>query len=438
MGTYVIKMPDVGEGIAEAELVEWSVKPGDLVREDEVVASVMTDKATVEIPSSVSGTVKWLGGEVGDQIAIGADLLHVEVEGEGNYSGPAKMPDEAMDSSGEEATPHKAEHGTVAEPEPKARATGQTSGKEDLSRPSPALNKPTRNAAGRPIASPSVRRQAREAGIDLRQVRGSGPAGRITHADLDGHSGGTTSTGDGRASRRKTTIEDIKVTGLRRRIAERMAEANARIPHITIVEKVDVTALEELRAQLNRDHAEQRGKLTVLPFIMRAIVQAVAKQHGLNAHYLDDEGLLRQFAAVHIGIATQTPNGLMVPVVRHAEAAGLWDAAAEISRLAEAARDGSASREELTGSTISISSLGPLGALSTTPIINLPEVAIVGVNKIAVRPVWLNGEFEPRQVMNISCSFDHRVIDGWDAAVFVQKLKSLLESPAVMFVEDQG
>ena len=266
-------------------------------------------------------------------------------------------------------------------------------------------------------------------------MTGSGPAGRITHADLDDYTASPEPEGAASEYMRETSMEDIKVTGLRRKIAERMDAANRHIPHITIVEEVDVTALEDLRQRLNGEHAERRGKLTVLPFIMRAIVRAVSEQPALNAHFLDEDNIIRRFGAVHIGIATQTPNGLMVPVVRHAEAMGLWEAAAEIGRLAEASRSGSATREELSGSTISISSLGPLGALATTPIINRPEVAIVGINKIATRPLWLDGEFKPRQVMNISCSFDHRVIDGWDAAVFVQKLKALLEAPAVMFVE---
>ena len=295
---------------------------------------------------------------------------------------------------------------------------------------------PSRDAYGRPIASPAVRKRARDAGIDLRRIAGSGPAGRITHADLDDYTASLEPEGTGSFYTPVEGAEDIKVTGLRRRIAERMDAANRHIPHITIVEEVDVTELEDLRQRLNGDHAESRGKLTVLPFIMRAIVRAVSEQPAFNAHFLDEQSIIRRFDAVHIGIATQTPNGLMVPVVRNAEAMVLWEAAREIGRLAEASRGGSATRDELSGSTISITSLGPLGALATTPIINRPEVAIVGINKIATRPLWLDGEFKPRQGMNISCSFDHRVIDGWDAAVFVQKLKALLEAPAAMCGEE--
>lgn len=442
MGTHVIKMPDVGEGVAEAELVEWQVKPGDLVREDDIVAAVMTDKATVEIPTGVSGKVIRLAGEVGDQIAVGAELLQIEIEGEGNYTGepgsgtgsdqPHGADDAAMDAPA--VNGHSSERNdkpNVAGPEPAASGAG---GQGRTAATDRVLSGP-HVANGRPVAAPSVRRRAREMGIDLRRVPGSGPAGRIVHGDLDDYAEGRVAPPPSSGLRRKTSVEDIKILGLRRKIAERMAEAKRHIPHITIIEEVDVSALEELRQRLNKDHAATRGKLTVLPFIMRAIVRAVAEQPAFNAHFLDDENLVRQFGAVDIGIATQTASGLMVPVVRHAEALGLWDAAAEIVRLAEAARDGTAQRDELSGSTISISSLGPLGALATTPIINRPEVAIVGINKMTRRPVWIDGEFEPRQMMNISCSFDHRVIDGWDAAVFVQRLKVLLEGPAVMFVE---
>ncbi|MAS05428.1 MAG: branched-chain alpha-keto acid dehydrogenase subunit E2 [Ahrensia sp.] len=433
MGTFVIKMPDVGEGVAEAELVEWSVKPGDLIREDDIVAAVMTDKATVEIPAPVSGTVTWLAGEIGDQIAVGAELMHMDVEGAGNRPVAAAVPLREAAGVAEEPQPASgpASPQTPAAPQkdPPKSALAPHNGDR------PRAVAPSRDAYGRPIASPAVRKRARDAGIDLRRVTGSGPAGRITHADLDDYTASPEPEGAASEYMRETSMEDIKVTGLRRKIAERMDAANRHIPHITIVEEVDVTALEDLRQRLNGEHAERRGKLTVLPFIMRAIVRAVSEQPALNAHFLDEDNIIRRFGAVHIGIATQTPNGLMVPVVRHAEAMGLWEAAAEIGRLAEASRSGSATREELSGSTISISSLGPLGALATTPIINRPEVAIVGINKIAIRPLWLDGEFKPRQVMNISCSFDHRVIDGWDAAVFVQKLKALLEAPAVMFVE---
>lgn len=433
MSTYVIKMPDVGEGIAEAELVEWTVKPGDFVKEDDVIAAVMTDKATVEIPSSVSGTVKWLGGDIGERISIGGELIHLEVDGPGNHTAP-----EIVDATDEPAPVHQLGAGDASfeAAKPADKRPEPNTGRAPDAAPSPtASGRQTRNAFGRPIASPSVRKAAREAGIDLRRVAGTGPAGRITRADLAAFNADGGVSGIPVSSARKTAVEDIKIVGLRRKIAERMSEANTHIPHITIVEEIDVTALEEMRARLNADHAAKRGKLTVLPFIMRAVLKAVDEQPEINAHFLDGEGIVRRFEAVHIGIATQTPNGLMVPVVRHVETMGLWGVASELARVAEAARQGKATREELSGSTISISSLGPLGALATTPIINRPEVAIVGVNKIATRPVWRQGEFVPRQVMNISCSFDHRIIDGWDAAVFVQSLKTKLEAPAIMFVE---
>jgi 2-oxoisovalerate dehydrogenase E2 component (dihydrolipoyl transacylase) len=288
---------------------------------------------------------------------------------------------------------------------------------------------------GRPLAAPSVRKRARDAGIDLRTVTGSGPAGRITHDDLDAFAADRRSIHAAPNAMRSTWIKEVKIVGLRRKIAERMSFANAHIPHITIIEEVDLTNLEELRDELNGARKATHVKLTPLPFLMRAIVLAVREQPGFNAHFNDEAGVVTQFGAVHIGIATQTPSGLMVPVVRHAEANTLWDDAGEIARLVEAARNAAADRSELTGSTITITSLGPLGAIATTPIINHPEVAIIGVNKMAIRPVWDGRQFVPRKMMNLSSSFDHRVIDGYDAAIFVQKLKTLLEKPAILFVE---
>jgi 2-oxoisovalerate dehydrogenase E2 component (dihydrolipoyl transacylase) len=281
-----------------------------------------------------------------------------------------------------------------------------------------------------------VRLRAKESGIDLRQVIGTGPAGRITHEDLDLFiSRGAEPVPAQIGLVRKTAVEEIKVTGLRRRIAEKMSLSTSRIPHITYVEEVDMTALEDLRATMNRDRKPEQPKLTVLPFLMRALIKTVAEQPGVNATFDDHAGIIHRHAAVHIGIATQTPAGLTVPVVRHAEARTIWDCAAELNRLAEAARTGTATRDELTGSTITISSLGALGGIASTPVINHPEVAIVGVNKMATRPVWDGAQFVPRKIMNLSSSFDHRVIDGWDAATFVQRLKTLLETPALIFVE---
>lgn len=444
MGIFTITLPDIGEGIAEAELTEWNVAIGDEVQDEDVLGTVMTDKAAVEIPSTVAGKVVWLCGEPGDVIAIGAKFIQIEVEGEGNDAAAADAPKTEADKDEDKAekpaaaAPEKSAEKSApkseAKPDAKAAAKAQPASPSQAARPA-AAHRPL--AAGeKPLASPAVRRRAQEAGIDLRRVGGSGPAGRILHEDLDAYieHGPPTARQSGRMPALGT--RDIKVVGMRRRIAEKMALSKSRIPHITIVEEVDVTAVEELRGQLNAVHAASRGKLTLLPFVMRAIVMAVREQPEMNALYDDEGGVVRQYDGVHIGIATQTPSGLTVPVARHTEARSVWDCAAEVVRLAEAAREGKASREELSGSTITITSLGPLGAIATTPIINHPEVAIVGINKMAVRPLWDGKEFQPRKVMNISCSFDHRVIDGWDAAVFVQKLKSLLETPALMFVED--
>ncbi|HUH84107.1 MAG TPA: dihydrolipoamide acetyltransferase family protein [Stellaceae bacterium] len=441
MADHVIKLPDVGEGVAEAELVEWHVKVGDVVREDATLAAVMTDKATVEIPSPVDGEVVWLGAAVGDVVAVGSDLVRLKVEGDDSRAAPKtaapRMKAAAADSA-EAAPPAKRPMAAVPERAPAA-----------LARREPAAAPPTRSApfrqfAGgapraegeRPLAAPAVRLRAREAGIDLRQVPGTGPAGRITHEDLDAFLAQGPGLARAPGLQPRTAVEEIKVVGLRRRIAEKMAIANARIPHITYVEEVDVSKLEELRATLNQQKRHDQPKLTLLPFIMRAMVRAIAEQPNLNALFDDEAGILRQHAGVHIGIAAQTAAGLMVPVVRHAEARDLWSCGAEVNRLADAAKNGTATREELSGSTITITSLGAMGGLMSTPIINHPEVAIIGVNKILMRPVWDGSAFVPRKMMNLSSSFDHRVIDGFDAARFVQRLKTLLETPTLIFMED--
>jgi 2-oxoisovalerate dehydrogenase E2 component (dihydrolipoyl transacylase) len=294
-----------------------------------------------------------------------------------------------------------------------------------------------RSEGEKPLCSPAVRLRAKEAGIDLRQVPGSGPAGRITHEDLDAfvrHGAPVARRPSGLEP--SDAVEEIKIVGLRRKIAEKMQLAKARIPHITYVEEVDVTALEDLRAALNKNRRAEQPKLTLLPFLMRAMVKAIADQPQLNALFDDEAGAVHQHGAVNIGIAAQTPNGLVVPVVKHAEARNLWDCAAEVNRLAEAAKAGTATREELSGSTITITSLGAMGGVATTPVINHPEVAIIGVNKMMVRPVWDGTQFIPRKMMNLSSSFDHRVIDGWDAAVFIQRIKTLMETPALIFVEE--
>ncbi len=435
MGEFVIKMPDVGEGVAEAELVEWHVKPGDPVREDMVLAAVMTDKATVEIPSPVDGTVLWLGAEVGDTVAVKAPLLRIEIAGEGE---PVAAESPAVAEPAAKAEAKEPARTEPVKPQPAAVAPARPAPAEPVA---PEARKPAerpvpREPAERPLASPAVRLRAQEAGIDLRQVTGTGPAGRIGHDDLDqflarGPQPAIAPTG----LARKTATEEIKVTGMRRRIAEKMRLSASRIPHITYVEEVDVTDLEDLRATMNDGRKPDQPKLTILPFLMRAMVKTLGEQPDVNATFDDDAGIVTRYAAVHIGIATQTPAGLIVPVVRHAEARSVWDSAAELARLAEAARNGTAAREELSGSTITITSLGALGGIVTTPIINHPEVAIVGVNKIAIRPVWDGTQFVPRKIMNLSSSFDHRIVDGWNAAVFVQRIKTLLETPALIFIE---
>lgn len=429
MGVFAIHLPDVGEGIAEAELIEWHVKPGDLVREDDILAAVMTDKAAVEVPSSAEGKVLELGGEIGEMIPVGSVLIRIEVAGEGNEKEGAvsvSKPDTASENPPE----FKDTKPESPEPAHTAEKPEFTSAKlADQVTPVPRAN------GTKPLAAPSVRARAREEGVDLRQVPGSGPAGRISHVDLDNWiaTGGIQQGGVTRGQ--NTGVEEVRVVGMRRKIAEKMAISKRQIPHITIVEEVEMSALEDLRAALNDKHKGERTKLTILPFLMRAIVEAVREQPDLNARYDDETGIVYRHGGVHIGIATQTPSGLNVPVVHHAEAGNLWENASEVARLAEAARDGSIKRDNLSGGTITITSLGALGAIATTPIINYPEVAIVGINKMQIRPVWDGQQFQPKKMMNISCSFDHRVIDGWDAAVFVQKLKTLLETPAMLFVE---
>ncbi len=407
--TFIVKLPDIGEGVAEAEVVGWHVKVGDMVREDQVLAEVMTDKATVEIPSPVAGTVTALGGEVGAMLAVGGELVRLEVPGG---------------------------RGETASPQPERAEAAALVAPAEAAAPPPVAPAMPPVSSGKPLASPAVRPRARDAGLDLRQVRGSGPEGRILHTDLD-----AILRGGGMAARipagpaARSDVEEIPLSSLRRRIAERMAEATRRIAHFSYVEEVDMTALEELREALNAGAAgKDRPKLTPLPFLMRALVRAVADFPQMNAHYDDGKGVIRRHGGVHIGIATQTPAGLVVPVVRHAEARDLWDCAAELRRLSEAARQGQATREELGGSTITITSLGALGGIVSTPVINLPEVAILGVNRMAVRPVWQGGGFVPRKMMNLSSSFDHRVIDGYDAAAFIRRIKMLLEQPAMLFI----
>lgn len=421
MGTHVIRMPDIGEGIAQVELVEWFVKVGDAVSEDQVLADVMTDKATVEIPSSVAGTVVALGGVPGEVMAVGAELIRIEVHGSGNHHQAdtpvvAAEPEEAVSMADAPATPS-----TAAPAKAEVKATA-------------APGKPTCEASARPLASPAVRQRARDEGIDLALLRGTGPAGRIRHADLDAFLSGSRTPQAAATGAPRTDEERIAVIGLRRKIAQRMQEATRQVAHFSYVEEIDVTALLSLRADLNAQFGDTRGKLTLLPLLIRALVVALRDFPQINAHYDDQQQLITRYGAVHMGIATQSDNGLMVPVLRHAEAADLWFTAGEINRLAHAARSGKAARNELSGSTITLTSLGALGGIASTPVINRPEVAIVGVNRVVERPMVVNGQIAIRQMMNLSSSFDHRVVDGMDAARFIQAVRRLLEQPAMLFV----
>ncbi len=430
MGTRIIKLPDVGEGVAEAEIVEWHVEVGQSVLEDQLLAAVMTDKATVEIPSPVAGTVVALGAEAGSVLAVGAELVRLEVAGEGNEE-VAAAPREAA------AAQPPAEKPAAPRPAAAPASAAQPAAVSSASPPlvTRAPIGPPRPPGEKPIASPAVRRRAREAGVDLRQVRGTGPAGRIGHDDLDAFLRGAPKAGRSAARAANTEVETVKIIGLRRRIAQKMAESKRRVAHFSYVEEVDVTALEALRATLNAENSQDRPRLTLMPFLMKALVKAIVDFPEMNALYDDEAETLERHGGVHIGIATQTPAGLMVPVVRHCESLSLWDCAAEVLRLAEAAREGRATRAELSGSTITITSLGALGGIVTTPVINRPEVAIIGPNKQVVRPVWQGEQFVPRTMMNLSSSFDHRVIDGYVAARFVQRIKGLLEAPATIFIE---
>ena len=418
MNVHVIKMPDIGEGIAEVEVVAWHVKLGDEVQEDQALADVMTDKAAVEIPSPVKGKVIALGAKAGDVVAVGAELMRLDVDGGGSTDEVAKATAAAAPPTAATATVAKAGNGA---------APARTA----------AVPSPSRTSDQKPLASPSVRRHARELGIELRDVSGSGPADRIEHSDLDAHAAGKRTPAAARIQSElaeQDATEEIPVIGLRRKIAQKMQEAKRRIPHFAYVEEVDVTELEKLRAFLNETRREDQPKLTLLPFIMRAVVLAVADYPQINAHFDDDAGIITRYRAVHLGIATQTKSGLVVPVVKHAEARDIWESATEVLRLAGAARDGKADRGELSGSTITISSLGPLGGIVSTPIINHPEVAIVGINRIVERPMFVDGAVIARKLMNLSSSFDHRVVDGQDAAEFIQRVRRLLEVPATLFM----
>ncbi len=407
MSEYVFKLPDLGEGLVEAEIAEWMVKVGDFVEEEDPIGAMLTDKAAVELSAPVSGRVVSLAGELGDMIAVGAPLIVFETQ------------DEQQSSDDEVASP-AAVTPEITEPEVA---------------PTVVKDAPAEVQSTKVLTSPSIRQYAREQGIDLSQIRGSGPRGRILRADLDSLE--NTQAG-GREARKQpsTEVTEIKVVGLRRIIAERMSEANREIPHFAYVEEIDITALESLRQHLNSKKAEGEGKLTLLPFIGLALARVLKQFPQCNALYDRERNVISQHHAVHLGIATQTPDGLKVPVVKHSEARSLNDLADEIRRVSTAARENTAKRDELMGSTITITSLGKQGGIVTTPVINLPEVAIIGVNKAVERPMVVDGQVVIRRMMNLSSSFDHRFVDGYDAAMMIQQLKDMLEQPATIFIED--
>jgi 2-oxoisovalerate dehydrogenase E2 component (dihydrolipoyl transacylase) len=430
MALFTFKLPDIGEGISAAEIVGWHVAVGDRVEEDQPIADMMTDKATVEMESPVSGVVVRRAGEPGDSVPIGAMLVEIEVEGEGEAAPVADMASPGADVT-EGATQTKAiepvEPVPISADEPAVPALTPTPG------PSPK-GRADDVATDQPVlASPAVRARAKELGIDLAQVKASGD--HVRHADLDAYllyGAGQGYRPSGRAAARPD--EAIKVIGMRRRIAENVAASKRHIPHFSYVEEIDVTALEALRAQLNEARGD-RPKLTMLPMLIAAICKAVPDYPMINARYDDEAGVVTRHGAVHLGLATQTDAGLMVPVIRNAQDRNIWQLASEIGRLAEAARGGKAKVEELSGSTLTLTSLGPLGGIATTPVINRPEVAIIGPNRVIERPVFRGKDVVAAKLMNLSISCDHRVVDGWDAASFVQAVRRLLENPALLFVE---
>ncbi len=420
MTRYVFKMPDLGEGTVEAEVVAWHIKVGDVVQEDQLMAEVMTDKAAVEVPAPVSGKVVTINGQPGDMVRVGSELVVFET-----------------DAADDEVT--------APPPSPALRATSPTDvGEVQKAEPSPALRATSPTDVGevsRVKASPATRRKAREAGIDLRQVAGSGLSGRISPKDFAAALSGGAATGKNGAAgsapallRARTGVEEIKVIGVRRVIAQRMTDAARTIPHFSYVEEVDVTELESLRSHLNAKAPKGTPALTYLPFLAAALARVLEEFPQCNAHYDADRNVLIRHRAVHLGVATQTPDGLKVPVIRHAEARTLWDLSDEIRRVSEAAKSNKASREELSGSTITITSLGRMGGIVSTPIINAPEMGIIGVNKAIDRPVVLDGAIAIRRIMNLSSSFDHRFVDGYDAAAMILALKDLLEHPATIFI----
>ena len=437
MAKFTFNLPDIGEGIAEAEIVAWHVKPGDMIEEDGQLADMMTDKATVEMESPVAGKVLEVAGDVGDTVAIGGMLVVIEVEGE--VPEDVLEENEAAAEAAEDTAPapkadEVEERIEVENPDPSDQKDAAEAARDEKPLPTPTPTDETASSDAKVLASPAVRKRAKDLGIDLAQVKPH-EDGRIRHADLDAYisyTGGFSSAAPARQD------EQIKVIGLRRRIAENMAAAKRNIPHFTFVEECDVTELERTRAQLNEKpgaKGQERPKLTMLPLLITAICKTLPDFPMINARYDDEAKVITRHGAVHLGMATMTDNGLMVPVIRDAQAKNLYQLANEIGRLAEAARNGSAKSEELSGSTLTVTSLGPLGGVATTPVINRPEVAIIGPNRIVERPMFVTGpdgqeRIEKRKLMNISISCDHRVVDGYDAAAFVQELKKLIEAPA--------
>ena len=410
MSEHVFKLPDLGEGTVESEIGEWFVKVGDQVNEEDIVATMMTDKAAVELSSPVSGKVVKLAGEPGDIVAVGAPLVTFETDGSG--STPA-----------------------AANDKPAAEAKAANNG----AKKAPQKSAPAAQSGGRVMTSPAVRRMAKEAGVDLSQVPGSGQGGRILRQDFEDYvaGGGSTKTASAGATKRQraTGKTETKVIGLRRIIAERMSAAKREIPHFSYVEELDITELEALRKHLNASQNDPNARLTLLPFLGMALIRALSEFPQCNATYDKEKNVIVQHEAVHLGVATQTPDGLKVPVVRHAEAMSLAELAAEIRRVSSAARDNSAKKDELSGSTITITSLGKLGGIASTPVINMPEVGIIGVNRAVERPVVYNGQIAVRLMMNLSTSFDHRFVDGYDAAALVQRIREMLEHPATIFID---
>ena len=440
MARFTFRLPDIGEGIAEAEIVAWHVKVGDRVEEDGRLADMMTDKATVEMESPVAGTIVEVAGEAGDVVAIGSPLVVIETEGELPEDAPApkvevvekRIEAERPEAERVEKSVQEAVERNTTAPIPEPARPEPVEGPSAT--PAPERASGRTEGGAKVLASPAVRARAKEFGIDLAEVRAA-EGGRIRHSDLDAflsYSGARGFSPAGKTLR----DEQIKVIGLRRRIAENMAASKRNIPHFTYVEECDVTELEKLRGDLNANRGS-KAKLTLLPLLITAICRALPEFPMINARYDDEANVISRSGAVRLGVATMTDAGLMVPVIRDAQGKNLWQLASEIARLADAARSGSAKSEELSGSTLTITSLGPLGGIASTPVINRPEVAIIGPNRIVERPMFVpdgvGGErIEKRKLMNLSISCDHRVVDGYDAAAFVQAVKKVLETPVLL------